>query len=59
MYLGDSDDDADCFKMVGYPVVAFLAPEDAKKRYAEEYNAFVPRDKPDLEEYLANHDAPH
>jgi phosphoserine phosphatase len=51
-YLGDTDDDAVCFDIVGYPVVPFLAPDEAKERYAREYNAFVPEDEADLLRYL-------
>lgn len=51
-YLGDTDDDAVCFDIVGYPIVPFLAPNDAKERYAREYNAFVPEDEADLLRYL-------
>ncbi len=52
VYLGDSEDDAGCFEIVGYPVVAFLAPEELKERYAQQYKAFVPRDEEDLAKYL-------
>lgn len=51
-YLGDTDDDAVCFDIVGYPIVPFLAPDEAKERYAREYNAFVPEDEADLLRYL-------
>jgi phosphoglycolate phosphatase-like HAD superfamily hydrolase len=51
-YLGDSEDDEGCFAIVGYPVVAFLAPDDLKERYAQEYNAFVPKDERELTSYL-------
>ena len=52
IYLGDSEDDAGCFEIVGHPVVAFLAPEELKERYAQKYKAFVPRDEEDLAKYL-------
>jgi phosphoserine phosphatase len=51
-YLGDTDDDAVCFDIVGYPIVPFLAPDEAKERYAREYGAFVPEDEADLLRYL-------
>jgi phosphoserine phosphatase len=51
-YMGDTDDDAACFDIVGYPVVPFLAPEEAKERFARDYKAFVPEDEADLLHYL-------
>ena len=51
-FVGDSEDDEGCFGIVGYPVVAFLAPEELKERYAREYGAFVPKDEKDLANYL-------
>ena len=51
-YLGDTDDDAVCFDIVGYPVVPFLAPDETKERFARDYNAFVPEDEADLLRYL-------
>ena len=53
-YLGDSEDDEGCFEIVGYPVLAFLAPEELKERCARKYKAFVPKDEKDLANYL-NH----
>jgi phosphoglycolate phosphatase-like HAD superfamily hydrolase len=51
-YLGDSEDDEGCFEIVGYPVLALLAPEELKDIYAEKYKAFVPEDETDLVNYL-------
>lgn len=51
-YLGDSEDDEGCFEIVRYPVVAFLAAEELKERYAQKYEAFVPKDEKDLANYL-------
>jgi phosphoglycolate phosphatase-like HAD superfamily hydrolase len=51
-YIGDSEDDEGCFEMVGYPVVAFLAPDELKERFARKYKAFVPSDEKDLANYL-------
>jgi phosphoglycolate phosphatase-like HAD superfamily hydrolase len=51
-YLGDSEDDEGCFEMVGYPVMAFLATDELKQKFARKYKAFVPRDENDLAEYL-------
>ena len=43
---------ASCFEIASDLVVAFLAPEELKERYAQEYKAFVPRDEEDLAKYL-------
>ncbi|MBM4444801.1 MAG: HAD family hydrolase [Chloroflexi bacterium] len=51
-YLGDSEDDEGCFEMVQYPVVPFLAPEEAKQRYARKYRAFVPESEKELSDFL-------
>ena len=52
VYLGNSGDDAGCFELAGYPVVALLASEELKEEYARRYNAFVPHDEADLAQYL-------
>ena len=51
-YLGDNEDEEGCFEIVGYPVVAFLAPDELKQRFALKYRAFVPKDEKDLANYL-------
>jgi phosphoglycolate phosphatase-like HAD superfamily hydrolase len=51
-YLGDSEDDEGCFELVGYPVAAFLTPDELKQRFALKYKAFVPKDEQDLANYL-------
>jgi phosphoglycolate phosphatase-like HAD superfamily hydrolase len=51
-YLGDNEDEEGCFEIVGYPVVAFLAPDELKQRFALKYRAFVPKDEKDLADYL-------
>jgi len=51
-YLGDSEDDEGCFEMVKYPIVPFLAPDEAKQRYARKYQAFVPDSEKELADYL-------
>jgi hypothetical protein len=38
---------------VGYPVVAFLAPDELKQRFALKYRAFVPKYEKDLANYLS------
>ncbi|MEE8470487.1 MAG: HAD family hydrolase [Dehalococcoidia bacterium] len=53
-YIGDSEDDQGCFKIVGYPVVAFFATEEVKERCARESQAFVPKDEGDLTDYLTS-----
>ena len=53
-YVGDSEDDEGCFEMVRYPVVAFLAAEELKERYAQKYKAFVPRDERELAHYFSH-----
>jgi len=52
-YLGDNEDEEGCFEIVGYPVVAFLATDELKERYARKYKAFVPRDEKDLADFLS------
>jgi len=52
-YLGDSEDDEGCFEIVGYPVVAFLATDELKEKFARKYKAFVPKDEKDLADYLS------
>jgi phosphoserine phosphatase len=51
-YIGDSEDDEGCFEMVKYPVVAFLAPEELKQRFAAKFKALIPRDELELSYYL-------
>jgi len=52
-YLGDSEDDEGCFEIVGYPVVAFLAADELKEKFARKYKAFVPKNERDLTDYLS------
>jgi phosphoserine phosphatase len=51
-YIGDSEDDEGCFEMVGYPVVALLAPDDFKAKCTRKYRAFVPNSDTELADYL-------
>jgi len=51
-YLGDNEDEEGCFEMVGYPIVAFLATDELKERFARKYKAFVPKDEKDLADFL-------
>ena len=53
MYIGDSQPDAACFSQVAWPVVSFLARSKEKRRFAEQYGAFVPRVGDDLRRHLA------
>jgi len=52
-YLGDSEDDEGCFEIVGYPVMAFLATDELKEKFARKYKAFVPKNERDLTDYLS------
>jgi len=52
-YLGDSEDDEGCFETVGYPVVAFLAKDELKQKFAQKYKAFVPKDEKELADFLS------
>jgi len=52
-YLGDSEDDEGCFEIVKYPVMAFLAPDELKQKFARKYKAFVPKDEKDLADFLS------
>jgi len=52
-YLGDSEDDEGCFEIVGYPVMAFLATDELKQKFARKYKAFVPQNEEDLADYLS------
>ncbi len=54
VYVGDSDVDEGCFRLVGYPVVSFMAHDEAKQAYRKEYDAFVPIGEKDLGRYLAS-----
>jgi phosphoglycolate phosphatase-like HAD superfamily hydrolase len=51
-YLGDSEDDAGCFEIVGYPIIAFLATHELKQKFAPKYKAFVPKDEKELADFL-------
>ena len=52
MYIGDDSRDESCFRDVGYPVAAFLATEENKRRFKKAYNAFVPETQRGFEKYL-------
>jgi phosphoserine phosphatase len=47
-YIGDTQDDEDCFKLVRYPVVSFFAPDDFKRHCFETHSAFIPESEEDL-----------
>lgn len=51
-YLGDNEDETGCFEMVKYPIVAFIATDELKQKFARAYKAFVPQDEKDLANYL-------
>lgn len=52
MYIGDSEQDEECFHLVGMPVASLLARESMKERFWKRHEAFVPRDEADFERYL-------
>jgi len=52
MYVGDSEQDEECFRLVGMPVVSFFARRRMKERFARQYGAFVPADRADFERHL-------
>jgi phosphoglycolate phosphatase-like HAD superfamily hydrolase len=51
-YVGDSEDDEGCFEIVGYPIVAFFAPDEFKSSCCKKYGAFVPDSESSLRDYL-------
>jgi phosphoglycolate phosphatase-like HAD superfamily hydrolase len=51
-YIGDSEDDEGCFEIVGYPVLAFLSPDELKNKYSMNHAVFVPENEGDLLRYL-------
>jgi phosphoglycolate phosphatase-like HAD superfamily hydrolase len=51
-YIGDSEDDEGCFEIVGYPVVAFFAPDEFKNSCSRKYGAFVSDGESSLRDYL-------
>ncbi len=51
-YIGDSEDDEGCFEIVGYPVVAFFAPDEFKSRCSRKCGAFVPDSESSLRDYV-------
>ena len=51
-YVGDSEDDEGCFEIVGYPLVAFFAPDEFKDKCSRKYGAFVPGSESSLRDHL-------
>lgn len=51
-YIGDTEDDEGCFKLVKYPVVSFFAPDDFKVRCAQKYCAFIPNGEKELQAFF-------
>ena len=51
-YVGDSEDDEGCFEIVGYPLVAFFAPDEFKDKCSRKYGAFVPDSESSLRDHL-------
>jgi 3-deoxy-D-manno-octulosonate 8-phosphate phosphatase KdsC-like HAD superfamily phosphatase len=52
MYIGDDSRDEECLREVGFPVAAFLATNENKRRFKETCNAFVPKTQRGFEKYL-------
>lgn len=52
VYIGDDGQDECCLRMVGYPVVSFMACEEYKERFHKEFQAFVPKDREDFANYI-------
>jgi len=53
MFIGDSPQDEDCLRAVGYPVVSFFASDARKRQLAADCGAFVPADEADFTRHLA------
>jgi len=53
MFIGDSPQDEECLRAVGYPVVSFFASDSRKRQLAADCGAFVPADQADFARYLA------
>jgi beta-phosphoglucomutase-like phosphatase (HAD superfamily) len=52
MYIGDSPQDEMCFRLVGMPVMSFLATEVHRRGFGADCQAFAPADQAAFEEYL-------
>ena len=52
-YMADTEDEAGCFEIAGYPIVAFTATDELKEKFARKYKAFVPKDEKDLADFLS------
>jgi FMN phosphatase YigB (HAD superfamily) len=52
MYIGDSEQDEECFRLVGMPVVSLLARESMKERFFRKHEAFVPLDQAAFDRHL-------
>jgi phosphoserine phosphatase len=52
MYVGDSPQDEMCFRLVGMPVMSFLATEVHRQGFGADCQAFAPADQAALEQYL-------
>jgi phosphoglycolate phosphatase-like HAD superfamily hydrolase len=51
-YIADSEDEGGCFERIKYPVVSLIASDKVKNMFSREYNAFVPENIEDLDNYL-------
>jgi phosphoserine phosphatase len=52
MYIGDSPQDEMCFRLVGMPVMSFLATEVHRQGFGADCQAFAPADQAAFEAYL-------
>lgn len=52
IYIGDDEQDECCLRMVGHPIVSFMANKEYKKRFREKFHAFVPKDNDDFAHYI-------
>ena len=52
MFIGDSPQDEQCLREVGYPVVSFFAAGARRQQLAEDCGAFVPADQEDFRRHI-------
>jgi len=52
MYVGDSPQDEMCFRLVGMPVMSFLATEVHRQGFGADCQAFAPADQAAFEQFL-------
>lgn len=52
VFIGDDPQDEECFKMVKFPIVSFLADENDRKFLVKECNAFAPATEDELMAFI-------